>query len=82
MSLREHPTETAPNSLAHLFCEPVARERVPQWSECVRARCPIATRYRALQAVNVPLRHVIYEKLRLRRKVKREVYMRRFYQFD
>ena len=55
VSLREHPTETAPNSLAHLFCEPVARERAPQQSECVRARCPIARPCRAPQAANVPL---------------------------
>src|SRR6266404_3593972 len=52
--LREHPRETAPNSSAHLFCEPVARERAPQQSECVHARCPIARPCREPQAANVP----------------------------
>src|SRR5437764_11358306 len=52
---REPPTETAPMPLAHLVCEPVAPERVPQRSECIHAQLPIAVPYRASQAETVPL---------------------------
>src|SRR5215217_836156 len=52
--LGERPTETAPNSSAHLGCEPVAHERVPPQSEYVRAPSPIAGPCRAPQAANVP----------------------------
>src|SRR5215211_1400418 len=60
MLLGERPMETAPNSLAHLGCETVARERVPPQSEYARAPCPIARPCRAPQAANVPPSSFVY----------------------